>query len=130
MVKIGLLGAGHLGKIHLKCINLVEDFELIGFYDPDPEKVKNIQEELSLKSFESVSALIDASDAVDIVTPTVSHFSCASEAIRKSKHVFIEKPIVTTPNEALQLIELASEADVKVQVGHVERFNPAFTAFI
>ena len=128
MVKIGLLGAGHLGKIHLKCINLVEDFELIGFYDPDPEKVKNIQEELGLKSFESVSALIDASDAVDIVTPTVSHYSCASEAIRKSKHVFIEKPIVTTPKEALQLIELASEADVKVQVGHVERFNPAFTA--
>lgn len=128
MVRIGLLGAGHLGKIHLKCIKLVEDFELIGFYDPDTEKVKEVEKEFGLKSFESVSALIDASDAVDIVTPTVSHFTCASEAIRKSKHVFIEKPIVTMPEQALQLIELASEADVKVQVGHVERFNPAFTA--
>jgi predicted dehydrogenase len=128
MVRIGLLGAGHLGKIHLKCIKLVEGFELIGFYDPDAEKVKEVEKEFGLKSFESVSALIDASDAVDIVTPTVSHFSCASEAIRKSKHVFIEKPIVTTPEQALQLIELASEADVKVQVGHVERFNPAFSA--
>jgi predicted dehydrogenase len=128
MVRIGLLGAGHLGKIHLKCIRLVEDFELVGFYDPDPEKVKSVEKDFGLKSYESVSALIEACDAVDIVTPTVSHFSCASEAIRKSKHVFIEKPIVTTPSQALQLIELASEADVKVQVGHVERFNPAFTA--
>ena len=84
--------------------------------------------EFGLKSFESIEALIEAVDVVDIVTPTVSHFECASEAIRKSKHVFIEKPIVTTPEEALELIELASEADVKVQVGHVERFNPAFTA--
>jgi len=128
MLKIGLLGAGHLGKIHLKCIKLVDEFELIGFYDPDPEKVKDVISEHGIKSFDSITELIDACDVVDIVTPTVSHFDCASEAIKKSKHVFIEKPIATTPEQALQLIELASEADVKVQVGHVERFNPAFTA--
>ena len=128
MLKIGLLGAGHLGKIHLKCIKLVEEFELIGFYDPDPEKVNNVLSEHGIKSFDSITELIDACDVVDIVTPTVSHFDCASEAIKKTKHVFIEKPIATTPEQALQLIELASEADVKVQVGHVERFNPAFTA--
>ncbi len=128
MLKIGLLGAGHLGKIHLKCIQSVKDFELVGFYDPDEKKVKEVREMYDILPFDSVSDLIDASDVVDIVTPTVSHFECASESIKKSRHVFIEKPIATTPEEARQLIELASEADVKVQVGHVERFNPAFTA--
>lgn len=128
MLKIGVLGVGHLGKIHLKCINLIDDYELVGFYDPDEEKAQNAMEEFGIRRFESVSSLIDHVDVVDIVTPTISHFECASEAIKKSKHVFIEKPIVTTPKEALDLIELASEADVKVQVGHVERFNPAFTA--
>lgn len=128
MLKIGLLGAGHLGKIHLKCIKSVEQFELIGFYDPDEEKVNNIRNEFGIPYFDSVSSLIDASDVVDIVTPTISHFECASEAIKKTKHVFIEKPIAATPEEARNLIELAGEADVQVQVGHVERFNPAFTA--
>lgn len=128
MLKIGVLGVGHLGKIHLKCIRMIDDYQLVGFYDPDVENAKAAADEFGIKSFESVSALIEAVDVVDIVTPTVSHFECASEAIRNSKHVFIEKPIVTTPEEALVLIELASEAEVKVQVGHVERFNPAFTA--
>lgn len=128
MLKVGVLGVGHLGKIHIKCLRMIEDYQLIGFYDPDLENAKLASEEFGLKSFESVKALIEAVDVVDIVTPTVSHFECASEAIRKSKHVFIEKPIVTTPDEALELIELAAEADVKVQVGHVERFNPAFSA--
>ena len=128
MIKIGVLGAGHLGKIHLKCIAQISDYELIGFYDPDTENAKAVAKELGLKRFEDASALIDASDVVDIVTPTISHFDCAVEAIKKSKHVFIEKPIATTPQEALKLIDLAAEADVKVQVGHVERFNPAFSA--
>jgi predicted dehydrogenase len=128
MLKIGVLGVGHLGKIHVKCIRMIDEFDLVGFYDPDKENAKLASEEFGLISFESIDALFEAVDVVDIVTPTVSHFDCASEAIRKSKHVFIEKPIVTTPEEALELIELASEADVKVQVGHVERFNPAFSA--
>ena len=128
MLKIGVLGVGHLGKIHLNCIKMIEDYELVGFYDPDPEKSAAAVKDYEIKSFDSVSELIDNVDVVDIVTPTVSHFACASEAIRKSKHVFIEKPIVTTPEEALELIELAGEAEVKVQVGHVERFNPAFGA--
>ncbi len=128
MLKIGVLGVGHLGKIHVKCINLIDDYELVGFYDPDEEQAQNAMKEFGIKRFDSVSSLIDHVDVVDIVTPTISHFECASEAIKKSKHVFIEKPIVTTPKEALDLIELASEADVKVQVGHVERFNPAFSA--
>ena len=128
MLKIGLLGAGHLGKIHLKCIKSVKEFELTGFYDPDEEKVNDIRNEFGIPYFDSVSSLIDACDVVDIVTPTVSHFDCASEAIKKTKHVFIEKPIAATSEEARHLIELVGEADVQVQVGHVERFNPAFTS--
>ncbi len=128
MLKIGVLGVGHLGKIHLNCIKNIDDYNLVGFYDPDAEKSETGVREYGLHPFKSIETLIDAVDVVDIVTPTVSHFSCASEAIRKSKHVFIEKPIAATPDEALQLIELSSEANVKVQVGHVERFNPAFQA--
>lgn len=128
MIKIGVLGAGHLGKIHIKCIMQIPDYELVGFYDPDAEKAIAVAEEFGLKRFEDASSLIDVSEVVDIVTPTISHYDCAVEALKKSKHVFIEKPIATTPQEALKLIDLAAEAGVKVQVGHVERFNPAFTA--
>jgi predicted dehydrogenase len=128
MLKIGVLGAGHLGKIHLKCISQIDQYKLVGFYDPNKETAEAVANDFQIKRFNNLHELIDAVDVVDIVTPTVSHFSCAVEAIKKSKHVFIEKPIVTTLTEAHELIELAQEAGVKVQVGHVERFNPAFLA--
>jgi len=128
MLKIGVLGAGHLGKIHIKCIKEIEQFELVGFYDPNTETAARVSEEFGLKKFDTLHDIIDAVDVVDIVTPTVSHFDCASESLKKSRHVFIEKPIVTTPEEARELIKIAEEASVKVQVGHVERFNPAFLA--
>jgi predicted dehydrogenase len=128
MLKIGVLGAGHLGKIHLNCIKQIGQYDLVGFYDPAEETAKQVEEEMGVSSFDSIDALIDAVDVVDIVTPTVSHFECASKALRKRRHVFIEKPIVATPDEANALKELAAEAGVKVQVGHVERFNPAFIA--
>lgn len=127
-IKIGLLGAGHLGKIHLKCILQVEDFQLIGFYDPNEENSKQVEEEYGIKRFSSIEQLIDASDAIDIVTPTVNHYECADSALKASKHVFIEKPVVSTPDEAKKLMATAEEANTKVQVGHVERFNPAFVA--
>ncbi len=128
MLKIGVLGAGHLGKIHLNCIKQIEQYELVGFYDPAEETARQVETETGVKCFDSVGSLIDAVDVVDIVTPTVRHFECASEALQKRKHVFIEKPIVATPDEANALKKLADEAGVKVQVGHVERFNPAFIA--
>lgn len=128
MLKIGVLGAGHLGKIHLKCIKQIAKYQLVGFYDADPENAKKVAEEFSIPAFYGIDELIDAVDVVDIVTPTLSHFDCAARSLKKFRHVFIEKPIVTTPAEARDLIELASEAGVKVQVGHVERFNPAFIA--
>jgi predicted dehydrogenase len=128
MLKIGVLGAGHLGKIHLKCIKGIADYHLEGFYDPDENNSKQVEQEFGIKRFGSVQALVEAVDVVDIVTPTVSHFECASVAIGMKRHVFIEKPVVTTLDEAHRLITMAKEANVKVQVGHVERFNPAFLA--
>lgn len=128
MLKIGVLGAGHLGKIHIKCIKQTNCYELAGFYDPDPATAKAVEEELGVRCYNSIDDLIEAVEVVDIVTPTIQHFSCASKALGMRRHVFIEKPIVATPEEASQLIRLADEAGVKVQVGHVERFNPAFIA--
>ena len=128
MLKIGVLGAGHLGKIHLKCIKQIAQYELVGFFDPDPATAHAVEEEMGVPAFASVEALIEAVEVVDIVTPTVQHFACASKALSRRRHVFIEKPVVATPEEAAKLIALADEAGVKVQVGHVERFNPAFIA--
>ncbi len=126
MLKIGVLGAGHLGKIHIRCIKQIKELKLAGFFDPDEVNSKKVAEEFKIQSYSSTDELIKDVDIVDIVTPTVSHYECASQALKKFRHVFIEKPVVTTPQEARKLIELADEANVKVQVGHVERFNPAF----
>ncbi len=128
MLKAGVLGAGHLGKIHLKLLNQSEKYELVGFYDPIEENAQKVSEEFRYKKFNSVQELIEAVDVVDIVTPTLSHFDCAKVAIEKNKHIFIEKPITKTIEEAEAILNLASKHNVKGQVGHVERFNPAFTA--
>ncbi len=128
MLKIGVLGAGHLGKIHLKCIKLIPEYQLIGFYDADKENAAQVAQTYGVKSFNSIDEIVEKADVVDIVTPTVSHYQCAAKALKKSKHVFIEKPLTTTIEEAADLIKIAEEAHVKVQVGHVERFNPAFIA--
>lgn len=127
-LKIGVLGAGHLGKIHIKCILASDRFDLIGFYDPDEETARAVASTFNIRRFESEDELIAMADIIDIVTPTVSHYGCASKALKHGKHVFIEKPLTTTMEEASKLIALAGEASVKVQVGHVERFNPAFIA--
>ncbi|MFA5298695.1 MAG: Gfo/Idh/MocA family oxidoreductase [Lutibacter sp.] len=128
MLKAGVLGAGHLGKIHLKLLNQSEKYELVGFYDAIKENADKVEKEFGYKSFNSIQELIDAVDVVDIVTPTLSHFDCAKEAIEKGKHVFIEKPITKTVEEAEILLKLLKKHKVKGQVGHVERFNPAFLA--
>ena len=129
MLKLGVIGAGHLGKIHIKlALELKEYFEFVGFYDADEENAKKVSELYNINSFNSPEALIEAVDCVDIVTPTITHYNLAALAIRKSKHVFIEKPITQTVEEAKSLLQLSEEANVKVQVGHVERFNPAFQA--
>ncbi|AEE49211.1 Gfo/Idh/MocA family protein [Haliscomenobacter hydrossis] len=129
MLKIGVLGTGHLGKIHLKCIQLaVETYDLVGFYDPNPAMAKAVAEQFNIRAFASVEALIQAVDVVDIVTPTTTHFALAVQVIQAGKHVFIEKPLTHTIAEAEELIRLSKEYGVQVQVGHVERFNPALLA--
>ncbi|OSY89082.1 oxidoreductase [Tenacibaculum holothuriorum] len=128
MLKAGVLGAGHLGKIHLRLLQQSEKYELVGFYDPFTENATKVANEFGYKLFNSVEELIDAVDMVDIVTPTLSHFECAKQAIEKGKHIFIEKPITNTLQEAEAIRTLASQNHIRGQVGHVERFNPAFKA--
>jgi predicted dehydrogenase len=129
MLKIGVFGAGHLGKIHIRQLKeLSAYFELVGFYDPSDVASELVRNEFGIRRLDSVKELLECVDCVDIVTPTVSHFEIASVALRASKHVFIEKPVTETVEESKVLLQLAREANVKVQVGHVERFNPAFRA--
>lgn len=129
MLKIGVLGTGHLGKIHLKCIGLAKDsYELVGFFDPNPEVAATVAEQYNTKAFPDAASLIDAVDVVDVVTPTTTHFALATQVIDAGKHLFIEKPITHTLEEAKQLVDMAKAKGVKVQVGHVERFNPALLA--
>ncbi len=128
MLKVGVLGAGHLGKIHLKLLQQSSKYELVGFYDPIEDYALEVAREFGYTYFDNIDALIQAVDVIDIVTPTLNHFECATKAIDKGKHIFIEKPITKTLQEAESLRDLVQKKGVRGQVGHVERFNPAFTA--
>lgn len=128
-LKIGIFGVGHLGRIHVRLLLELPDlFEVIGFYDPTYDSCAKTIAEFGIKQWDDPDALITASDCIDIVTPTGSHFEIAVKSIRQSKHVFIEKPITETPEQAKILLDLSEEAGVIAQVGHVERYNPAFIA--
>jgi predicted dehydrogenase len=126
MLKIGVLGTGHLGKFHLNNWKEIPGIELVGFYDPDDATGKEVSEQYQLPRFTDTESLMDSSDALDIVAPTTFHFELCEQAIKKGKHVFVEKPLANTMQEAEQLVKLVDESGVKLQVGHVERFNPAF----
>ena len=119
---------GHLGKFHLNNWNTIEAAEVVGFFDPNDTNAVSVTEKYKLKRFTDSETLLDACDAVDIVAPTPYHFELCKAAIRKGKHVFVEKPLANTMDEARELVKLAKEANIKFQVGHVERFNPAFLA--
>lgn len=128
MLKAGVLGAGHLGKIHLKLLQQSSKYDLVGFYDINEEASKKIEEEFGYTYFSNMDELIEACDMIDVVTPTSYHFECAEKVIKAGKHLFIEKPITQTVDEAEKLRDLAKKHKVRGQVGQVERFNPAFTA--
>lgn len=128
MLKIGVFGTGHLGKFHLNNWKEIFGTELIGFFDPNDETALEVSRHHQLKRYLNEDELIDACDIIDVVTPTDTHFSICEKAIRKTKHVFVEKPLANTMKEAKDLVKLVQESNVKVQVGHVERFNPAFLA--
>ena len=128
MLKVGVFGVGHLGKFHLNNWREIEGVEVVGFFDPVDDAAKKIMDKYQLARFEDAEKLMDACDAVDIVAPTTAHFELCKAAITKGKHVFVEKPLANTMEEAKTLVKLAREAKIKFQVGHVERFNPAFLA--
>lgn len=126
MFKTGVIGAGHLGKIHINILKEVDFTELIGFYDTNPQTREEVASIYGVKAYENLEELIENCDIVDVVTPTLSHYECAKKALQATKHVFIEKPVTQTLEESKSLVKLVEEAGTKVQVGHVERFNPAF----
>jgi predicted dehydrogenase len=128
MLKIGVWGVGHLGKFHLNNWNDISGTQVIGFFDPNDANADLVKEKYKLQRFTDTEKLLDACDAVDIVAPTPYHFELCKAAIRKGKHVFVEKPLANTMDEARELVKLAKEANIKFQVGHVERFNPALLA--
>ena len=128
MLKIGVFGVGHLGKFHLNNWIEMPGIELVGFFDPNDNTANIVSEKYQLPRFLDADALIDACDAIDVVAPTNFHFECCEKAVKKGKHVFVEKPLANTMEEARMLVKLAEESGIKFQVGHVERFNPAFLA--
>ena len=128
MLKVGVFGVGHLGKFHLNNWNEIDGIKLVGFYDPDEKSAREVTEKYGIKRYKDPAALMNACDVVDVVAPTTVHFEVVKMAILKSKHVFVEKPLANTMDEAKEILKLAKEANIKFQVGHVERFNPAFLA--
>lgn len=128
MIKVGLVGAGHLGKIHLKLLNQSEKYQLVGFHDKDIENAKKIEEKFGYKFYENLDELLEKIEMLDIVTPTFYHHHYAKIAIERGLHFFIEKPVTQTLEQAEELISLCQEKGIKAQVGHVERYNPAFIA--
>jgi predicted dehydrogenase len=128
MLKVGVFGVGHLGKFHLNNWKEIEQAEVVGFYDPNDENAATIEQEYGLKRYADVTSLLAVVDAADIVAPTTYHFELCEAAIRAGKHVFVEKPLVNTIAEGKQIVKMVREANIKLQVGHVERFNPAYLA--
>jgi predicted dehydrogenase len=128
MLKVGVFGVGHLGKFHLNNWKEIPGVEITGFYDPDDKNSNEVTEKYKIKRFDEPDKLLSVIDAVDVVAPTDHHFTLCEAAIKKGKHVFVEKPLAQTMDEAHALVKLVKESNVKLQVGHVERFNPAFLA--
>lgn len=127
-IKVGVVGVGHLGSLHAKMFSEIQGVEFVGVYDIDEAKNKNVAHEFNVKAFRNLDELLDDVDAVSIATPTSTHFEIGKAAVEKSIHTFIEKPITGTVEEAEKLLRLALNNGTKIQVGHIERFNPALLA--
>ncbi|HTK81986.1 MAG TPA: Gfo/Idh/MocA family oxidoreductase [Bacteroidota bacterium] len=127
-LRIGVIGVGHLGAHHVKILSELTSVELAGVYDPDKDRAAFISGEVKTRNYASVDEMLRDVQCVSIVAPTSKHFDVAWEAIKREVHVFIEKPITSTTEEAQSLVQLAKQKNVKIQVGHIERFNPAILA--
>ncbi len=127
-IRIGVIGAGHLGKFHIECLQRIAAFELVGFHDTDPDRTREISSKYNITTFDRVSQLLDQTEAVCIVTPTVTHFDLAVMAMEAGKHIFVEKPLTDHPDTSHKLAMLVEQNNLIGRVGHVERYNPAFLA--
>ncbi|MCC6540910.1 MAG: Gfo/Idh/MocA family oxidoreductase [Flavobacteriales bacterium] len=127
-IRIAVLGGGHLGRIHIQQLTQLPEWQVVGFHDPHPEKCAALEKEFGVPAYANVGTLLDKVEVLDIVTPTVTHASLATQALDRGLHLFIEKPVTETVAEADSLLALAERTGRMVQVGHVERFNPAFQA--
>jgi predicted dehydrogenase len=128
MLKVGIFGVGHLGKFHISNWKEIEGVKIAGFFDPNNDNANEVMNTHGLKRFSDEEKLIEACDIIDVITPTDLHYEVCMMAIRKGKHVFVEKPLAHTLQEGKDLVNMVREAGVKMQVGHVERFNPAYLA--
>ncbi|MEI7811171.1 MAG: Gfo/Idh/MocA family oxidoreductase [Ignavibacteria bacterium] len=124
-IKLGIIGAGHLGRLHTKVVKTIPNCELVGIYDKDPEKAQACREEFNVRVFERLENLLARVDAVSIAATTSAHYEIGKGCLEAGKHVFIEKPITALLSEAEELIQIANSKSLNLQVGHIERFNPA-----
>jgi len=127
-LKVGIAGTGHLGKLHAKMFSSIPDCSLIGVFDVNQIQSKTVSDEFGIEVFDSLGALLKQADAVSIAATTSAHYELAKECIQEGKHVFIEKPITATIPQAEEIVKLAAEKNVFLQVGHIERFNPALVS--
>jgi predicted dehydrogenase len=127
-LKVGVIGTGHLGKLHTKMFRSIENCELIGIYDSNLDQAKAVSEEFGVPSVTSLEDLLSKVDAVSIAATTTAHHELAKKCFEKGVHVFIEKPITATIKEAEELVEISEKKKLNLQVGHIERFNPALVA--
>ena len=123
---MGVIGAGHLGKYHIEKYQLMNDVDLVGFYDKNLNRSHHIAQTHKVSSFSTMEKLFDSCDAISIVTPTSTHFDVAEKAMFANCHIFIEKPISNSVNSAKKIVEISNEKKLIVQIGHIEIFNPAF----
>ncbi|RCK76639.1 MAG: Oxidoreductase, Gfo/Idh/MocA family [Ignavibacteriae bacterium] len=127
-LNIGVVGVGHLGALHAKMLVNIDSAKLVGVYDSNHERALKIAEEFQLKAYHSYEELLRETDAVTIAVNTKAHYEVAIQALQAGKHIFIEKPITETIKQAEELINLSKQKKLKIQVGHIERFNPALLA--
>ena len=129
MLKTAVIGVGYLGRFHAQKYAGLADSELIGVVDIDPEQAQKVADELEVPYYTDYNEVLDLVDAVSIVVPTVHHYETAKTFMQNGVHVLLEKPFAATIEEAEELEQLSRDKNVRLQIGHLERFNPVFTEF-
>jgi len=129
-VKVGVIGIGNMGWHHARVLSLLKDAELIGVADPDPDRLRLATEQFGCNGFNDYAELLNKVEAVCIAVPTLLHHKVGLSCLESGKHVLIEKPIAASQDEASSLITAANKSNRILQVGHIERFNPAFRELI